>query len=63
MGLLDYISREPYQKVVNISTYDEQLKVAKLDTIKRSAKRFFLIRNIIPILRREMKSQNRTQKI
>ena len=42
MGLVDYISRETQQKAVNISAYDEQLIVAKLDVIKRSAKRFFL---------------------
>ena len=40
--LVGYISREPQQKAVNISTYDEQLIVAKLDAIKRSAKRFLL---------------------
>ena len=40
MGLVD--SREPYQKAVNISIYDEQFIVAKLDAIKRSAKRFLL---------------------
>ena len=38
MELVDYISREPQQKVVKISTYDEQFIVAKLDTIKRSVK-------------------------
>ena len=42
MGLIDYISREPQQKAVNISTYDEHFIVAKLDAIKRSAKRFLL---------------------
>ena len=42
MGLVDYISRELQQKAVNISTYDEQLIVAKLDAIKRSAKCFLL---------------------
>ena len=42
MGLVDYISRDPYQQAVNISTYDEQFIVAKLDVIKRSAKRFLL---------------------
>ena len=40
MGLIDYISRDPQQKAVNISAYDEQFIVAKLDLIKRSAKRF-----------------------
>ena len=34
--------REPQQKTVNISTYDEQSIVVKLDTIKRSVKRFLL---------------------
>ena len=42
MGLLDYISRDPQQKAVNISAYDEQFLVAKFDVIKRSAKRFLL---------------------
>ena len=42
MGLVDYISRDPQQKTVNISTYDEQFIVAKLDVIKRGAKRFLL---------------------
>ena len=42
MGLVDYILREPQQKAVNIYTYDEQFIVAKLDAIKRSAKRFLL---------------------
>ena len=42
MGLVDYTLREPPQKAVNISTYDEQFKVAKLDEIKRRAKRFLL---------------------
>ena len=32
----------PQQKAVNISSYDEQFIVAKLDVIKRSAKRFLL---------------------
>ena len=40
MRLVDYISREQQQKAVNISAYDEQFIVAKLDAIKRSAKRF-----------------------
>ena len=43
MGLVDYISRDPQQKAVNISAYDEQLIVAKLDVIERGAKRFLLI--------------------
>ena len=42
MGLVDYISRDPYQQAANISAYDEQFIVAKLDVIKRSAKRFLL---------------------
>ena len=42
MGLVDYISRDPQQKAVNISAYDEQFIVAKFDVIKRSAKRFLL---------------------
>ena len=42
MGLVDYISRDPQQKAVNISAYDEQFLVAESDVIKRSAKRFLL---------------------
>ena len=42
MGLVVYISRDPQQKAVNISAYDEQFIVAKLDVIKRGAKRFLL---------------------
>ena len=42
MGLVDYISRDPQQKAVNTSAYDEQFIVAKLDVIKRGAKRFLL---------------------
>ena len=42
MGLVDYISRELQQESVNISTYDEHFKVAKLDAIKRSAQSFLL---------------------
>ena len=41
MGLVDYISRDPQQKAVNISAYDKQFIVAKLDVIKRGAKCFF----------------------
>ena len=39
MGPVDYISREPQQKAVNVSTNEEQFIVAKLNAIKRSAKR------------------------
>ena len=42
MGVVNYISRDPQQKAVNISAYDEQIIVAKLDVIKRSARRFLL---------------------
>ena len=42
MGLEDYNSREPQQKAFNISTYEEQFRVAKLDAIQLSAKRFLL---------------------
>ena len=42
MGLVDYISREPQQKAVIFSTYDEQSVAAKLDAIKRCAKNFLL---------------------
>ena len=41
MELVNYISRAA-TKAVNISAYDEQFIVAKLDLIKRSAKRFLL---------------------
>ena len=41
MGLVDYISRDPQQQAANISAYDEQFIVAKLDVIKRSAKRSY----------------------
>ena len=34
MGL-DYIARDPQQKAVNISAYDEQFIVGKLDVIKK----------------------------
>ena len=42
MGFVDYISRDPQQRAVNVSAYDEQFRVAKLDVIKRNAKRFLL---------------------
>ena len=42
MGLVESISRELQQKVVNISAYDEQFIVAKLNLIKRGVKRFLL---------------------
>ena len=42
MELVDYISREPQQKAVNISTYDEQFIDAKLEATNRIAKRFLL---------------------
>ena len=42
MDLVYYISREPQQKTVNISTYDEQFIVANLDAIKQSEKQFLL---------------------
>ena len=42
MGLVVYISRDPHQQAVNISAYDKQFIVTKLDVIKRSAKRFLL---------------------
>ena len=45
MGLVDYFSRDPQQKAVNISAYDAQFIVAKLEKCivkKRSAKRFLL---------------------
>ena len=42
MGLVDYMSRDPQQKAVNISAYEEQFIVANLDVIKRGAKRFLL---------------------
>ena len=42
MGLADYILREPPQKAVSISIYDEQFIFSRFDAIKRSAKRFSL---------------------
>ena len=39
---MDHISRDPHQQAANISRYNEQFIVAKLDVIKRSAKRFLL---------------------
>ena len=42
MGLVDYNSRDPQQKAVNISAYDEKFIVANLALIQRSAKRFLL---------------------
>ena len=42
LELVDYISRDPQQQAANISAYDEQFIVAKLDVIKRSVKRFLL---------------------
>ena len=54
MGLVDYISRELQQKAVNFSTYDEQFIVAKLDAIKRTAKRFLLNAEIPLTLRRKI---------
>ena len=42
IGLVDYISRDPQQKAVNISAYDGQFLVAKLDVINRGAIRFLL---------------------
>ena len=38
-----FILRESQQESVKMSTYDEEIIVAKLDAIKRSEKRFFLI--------------------
>ena len=40
--MVDYISRDPQQKALKISTYDEQFIVSNLDAIKLSAKRFLL---------------------
>ena len=42
MGLVDYISRDSQQKAVDISAYDEQFIVAKLDGNKRIAKGLLL---------------------
>ena len=70
MGLVDYISRDPQQKAVNISTYDGQFIVAKLDVIKRGAKRFllnaenyvnFLARN--PLKKRASNNSNSSNKL
>ena len=49
MGLVDYVLCELQQEAVNISylwwTYDEQIKVAKLEAFKRRAKCFILNSN------------------
>ena len=36
MGLVDYISRHPFQKAIKVSTYDEEFNVAKLKLISAS---------------------------
>ena len=70
MGLVNYISRDPQQQAVNISAYDEQFIVAKLDVIKRSAKRFlfnaenyvdFAARN--PLTKNVINNPNSTNKL
>ena len=70
MGLVDYISRDPQQKAVNISAYDEQFIVVKLDVIKRSAKRFLLIAEnyvvfaaLSPLTKQASIIQNSTNKL
>ena len=70
MGLVDYISRDPQQKAVNLSVYDEQFIVAKLDVIKRSAKRFLLnAENYIdsaarnPLIKQASNTPNSTNKL
>ena len=40
MCLVDYILPEPRKAADNVSTFDEQLKVAKLDAFKSSSKNF-----------------------
>ena len=49
MGLVDYVLCELQQEAVHISylwwTYDEQIKVAKLEAFKRRAKCFILNSN------------------
>ena len=69
-GLVDYISRDPQQKAVNISAYDEQFIVAKLDVIKRSAKLFLLnAENYVdfaernPLTKRASNNPNSTNKL
>ena len=42
MGLLDYFLCKPLQPTANMSEYDEKFIVAKLDAIKRRAKKFLL---------------------
>ena len=54
MGLVDYISRDPQQKAVNISAYDQQFIDAKLKLNKRSAKRFLFKAENALILRHEI---------
>ena len=69
-GLVDYISRDPQQKAVNISAYKEQFIIAKLYVIKRSVKRFLLkAENYInftarnPLLNRASNTPNSTNKL
>ena len=38
MGLVDYISRNPYARAKKISTYDEHFVVATISTIRNSMK-------------------------
>ena len=42
-GFVIFILRESQQESVEMSSYEEQIMVAKLDAIKRSEKRFLLI--------------------
>ena len=70
MGLVDYISGDPRQKAVNISAYDEQFIVAKLNVIKRSAKRILLkAKNYVhfaarnPITKQASNTLNSTNKL
>ena len=70
MGSVDFISRDPQQKAVNISAYDEQFIVAKLDVVKRNAKRFLLNAEIYvdfkarnPLTKQASNTPNSTNKL
>ena len=59
--LVIFILRESQQESVKMSTYDEQIIVAKLDAIKRSEKRFVLIFQFYQDFAEQKWYLNRTQ--
>ena len=58
MGLVDYISRDPQQKAVKISAYDEQFIVAKLNAVRNAS---YQMQKITSISQREIHLQNKPQ--